>query len=151
MFRSSLANLSEKLSVERDDDCEHQAGSDSKITAKCFFALKRIGDGSVENCKGDIFGLTPSDIGSMLMQKREQKQSFNIKKQGLTEKARFGDFEHTYYDDTEGYSEDLLNYNMSGELMDDAMDSTGSLGKSSFLMMHPGLASQLSPQSQYYA
>lgn len=71
MFRSSLANLSDKLGVERDDDCEHQAGSDSKITARCFFALKQIGDGSTENCKGDIFGLTPSDIGSMLMQKRE--------------------------------------------------------------------------------
>jgi len=61
MFRSSLAILSERLGVYRDDDCEHQAGSDSKITAKCFFELKKYGD-FIEACKGDIFGLSKSDI-----------------------------------------------------------------------------------------
>jgi DNA polymerase III epsilon subunit-like protein len=89
MFRSSLASLCERLGVQREDDCEHQAGSDSKITAKCFFELKKLGDGSVEQCKGDIFGLTPSDIGNMLMQKREQKSTFNIKKQGLANHNQF--------------------------------------------------------------
>ena len=41
-FRGGLTSLSEILGVERDDDCEHQAGSDSKITAKCFNELKKI-------------------------------------------------------------------------------------------------------------
>lgn len=39
VYRGSLATLSERLGVVRDDDCEHQAGSDSKITAKCFMEL----------------------------------------------------------------------------------------------------------------
>jgi len=43
-FKSSLACLSDMLQVSRDDNCEHQAGSDSKITAKCFFALQELGD-----------------------------------------------------------------------------------------------------------
>jgi CCR4-NOT transcription complex subunit 7/8 len=60
IYRGSLAALSEKLSVYRDDECAHQAGSDSKITAKCFFALQKIGDGSIEACKGDIYGLNQS-------------------------------------------------------------------------------------------
>lgn len=60
IFRSGLASLSEKLGVSRDDDCQHQAGSDSKITARCFFELLEKGDGSVEACKGDIFGLNES-------------------------------------------------------------------------------------------
>ena len=44
MFRGSLSSLSDRLGVFRDDNCEHQAGSDSKITAKCFIELKRICD-----------------------------------------------------------------------------------------------------------
>ncbi len=60
LFRSGLATLSEQLGVTRDDDCQHQAGSDSKITARCFFELLNRGDGSVEACKGDIFGLNES-------------------------------------------------------------------------------------------
>ena len=43
-FRSSLYNLSQCLEVDRDDDAEHQAGSDSKVTAKCFFKLKEEDD-----------------------------------------------------------------------------------------------------------
>lgn len=50
LFRGSLASLSERLGVYRDDDCEHQAGSDSKITAKCFFELKKLGNNLISNC-----------------------------------------------------------------------------------------------------
>ena len=90
------------------------------------------------------------------MQKREQKATFNIKKQGLAELNRFIMnnellYESTYYDETEGYSEDLLSYNMGTDLTDEVIDSTGSLGKTSYLMMHPGLASQLSSASPYYS
>ena len=60
IFRSGLAALSEMLEVYRDDDCKHQAGSDSKITSKCFFALLKRGDGSIDACKGYIFGLDES-------------------------------------------------------------------------------------------
>ena len=60
IYRGSLSALCEKLGVYREDDCAHQAGSDSKITAKSFFALLKIGDGSIEACKGDIYGLTQS-------------------------------------------------------------------------------------------
>lgn len=62
MFRGSLASLSDRLGVYRDDDCEHQAGSDSKITAKCFFELKKFGDNCIEACKGEIFGINRSDV-----------------------------------------------------------------------------------------
>lgn len=56
IYRGSLTSLCEKLQVDREDNCQHQAGSDSKVTAKCFFALKNQCDGSVEACKGNIFG-----------------------------------------------------------------------------------------------
>ena len=62
LFRGSLSSLSDRLAVYRDDDCEHQAGSDSKITAKCFLELKKYGDNCVETCKGDIYGMSKSDI-----------------------------------------------------------------------------------------
>lgn len=70
MFRGSLASLSDRLGVYRDDDCEHQAGSDSKITAKCFFELKKLGDNCIDACKGEIFGINRSDvvIGSTMNQ-----------------------------------------------------------------------------------
>jgi hypothetical protein len=47
MSRGSLTSLSDRLGVYRDDNCEHQAGSDSKITAKCFFELKRISESAI--------------------------------------------------------------------------------------------------------
>jgi hypothetical protein len=62
IFRGSLATLSEKLGVSRDDDCEHQAGSDSKITAKCFFKLKEYFSTYIDNCKGEIFGISGTGI-----------------------------------------------------------------------------------------
>lgn len=40
MFRSSLSALSDKLGVLRDDNQQHQAGSDSKLTSRCFYQLK---------------------------------------------------------------------------------------------------------------
>lgn len=61
MYRGSLAHLSERLNVVRDDSCEHQAGSDSKITAKCFIELQKM---STKQCNmilashGEIFGLS---------------------------------------------------------------------------------------------
>ena len=57
MYRGSLAYLCDRLGVTRDDDNEHQAGSDSRITAKCFFELKKSIDGDIDSCKGDIYGL----------------------------------------------------------------------------------------------
>ena len=38
-FRGGLSKLSCSLGVTRDDQNEHQAGSDSKLTARCLFAL----------------------------------------------------------------------------------------------------------------
>ena len=40
-FRGSLGSLSERLGVIRDDKCEHQAGSDSRLTSKCFFQIMK--------------------------------------------------------------------------------------------------------------
>jgi hypothetical protein len=56
-FRGGLTSLSEKLDVIRDDNCEHQAGSDSKITAKCFIELYKINKGVVLSCVGEIYGI----------------------------------------------------------------------------------------------
>ena len=42
-----------------------------------------------------------------------------------------------YFEETEGFSNDLLNYDLAGDLMDEALNSNDSLGKSSFLMMQP--------------
>jgi CCR4-NOT transcription complex subunit 7/8 len=63
LFRGSLASLSERLGVYRDDECEHQAGSDSKITAKCFNELRKLGPVILSYCKGEIFGLSKHGIG----------------------------------------------------------------------------------------
>jgi hypothetical protein len=57
LFRGSLLSLSERLGVYRDDNCEHQAGSDSKITAKCFFELKKLANNLIPYCRGEIYGL----------------------------------------------------------------------------------------------
>jgi len=38
-FRGGLSKLACSLGVTRDDQIEHQAGSDSKLTARCLFAL----------------------------------------------------------------------------------------------------------------
>ena len=40
----SLSKISQALNVERDDFCEHQAGSDSKLTAKALFAFLKHGE-----------------------------------------------------------------------------------------------------------
>jgi len=40
-FRGGLSKLAYSLDVTRDDLNEHQAGSDSKLTAHCLFALKQ--------------------------------------------------------------------------------------------------------------
>jgi hypothetical protein len=40
-FRGSLGSLSERLGVIRDDKFEHQAGSDSRLTSKCFFQIMK--------------------------------------------------------------------------------------------------------------
>lgn len=64
IFRGGLTTLSDKLGVYRDDDCEHQAGSDSKITAKCFFELKKFSESCVEACKGEIYGINRTDIST---------------------------------------------------------------------------------------
>jgi hypothetical protein len=58
--------LSERLGVYRDDACEHQAGSDSKITAKCFFELKKGGQELLKGCQGEIYGLSNVDKGSFI-------------------------------------------------------------------------------------
>jgi CCR4-NOT transcription complex subunit 7/8 len=65
-YRGGLASLCENLGVYREDDCAHQAGSDSKITAKAFFALKKFGEASIESCKGDIYGLSKTDKNTFL-------------------------------------------------------------------------------------
>lgn len=56
-FKSSLAVLSERLGVKRDDTCEHQAGSDSKMTARCFFELFKADKGLLHSCMGEIYGI----------------------------------------------------------------------------------------------
>lgn len=48
LIRGSLASLCGRLGVIRDDNCEHQAGSDSKITAKCFIELKKIANNLIK-------------------------------------------------------------------------------------------------------
>jgi DNA polymerase III epsilon subunit-like protein len=61
MYRGSLAALCERLGVVRDDKCEHQAGSDSKITSKCFIELQKMSTKScnvVLGAHGEIFGLS---------------------------------------------------------------------------------------------
>jgi len=60
-FTRSLSSLSQMLSVKRDDNNEHQAGSDSKITARCFFELKLKDEKTVDACNGEIFGLGRTD------------------------------------------------------------------------------------------
>jgi hypothetical protein len=60
-FRSSLLALSEKLEVTRDDNCEHQAGSDSKITAKCFIEMMKQDEKILHNISGDILGFSRSN------------------------------------------------------------------------------------------
>jgi len=57
IFRGSLFSLSERLGVYRDDNCEHQAGSDSKITSKCLSQLKKLGESLIYSCKNEIYGL----------------------------------------------------------------------------------------------
>jgi hypothetical protein len=61
MYRGSLAALCERLGVTRDDKCEHQAGSDSKITAKCFIELRKLSTKQfnvIVGSHGEIFGLS---------------------------------------------------------------------------------------------
>ena len=38
-LRGGLNKLASALDVVRDDNNEHQAGSDSKLTARCLFAI----------------------------------------------------------------------------------------------------------------
>lgn len=66
-FRQSLQNLASLLGVKRDDNCEHQAGSDSKITAKCFFELKKKDSTLLSKIHGDILGFTRSANDHMVM------------------------------------------------------------------------------------
>lgn len=127
-FRSSLQALADKLHVTRDDDCEHQAGSDSKITAKCFFELKKQFEANVENCKGEIFGINRNDPPLALgngsfkdpkgnesnKNKKFQKKNMNMNmnKANEMEQTAFmhqNDFDHDYdeindhiYDDENG-------------------------------------------------
>lgn len=63
-FRGSLQYLAEKLGVSRDDNCEHQAGSDSKITAKCFFELKKADPKALQIFNGEVYGLSRSESNS---------------------------------------------------------------------------------------
>jgi DNA polymerase III epsilon subunit-like protein len=53
--RGSLNKLADQLGVTRDNGTqEHTAGSDSKLTAKCFFALKNREE-VVDECENIIF------------------------------------------------------------------------------------------------
>jgi hypothetical protein len=59
--RGSLAALSGLLGVKRDDGCEHQAGSDSKITAKCLHSMNKAatkGFNILASGHCEIFGLS---------------------------------------------------------------------------------------------
>jgi len=56
-LQGGLAKLAYSLCVSRDDDCEHQAGSDSKLTARCFFALRKEYETSLEDTKGQVYPL----------------------------------------------------------------------------------------------
>ncbi len=61
-YKSSLYNLSMILQVLRDDSAEHQAGSDSKLTARCFFELKKQDETLLDSYHGEIYGLSGVDI-----------------------------------------------------------------------------------------
>jgi DNA polymerase III epsilon subunit-like protein len=53
--RGSLNKLAEELGVMRDRGTQqHTAGSDSKLTARCFFALKNKEE-VVDECENIIF------------------------------------------------------------------------------------------------
>jgi len=55
--RGSLNRLAEQLGVRRDEgSLEHTAGSDSKLTARCFFALKNRTE-VMEECENIIYNL----------------------------------------------------------------------------------------------
>jgi CCR4-NOT transcription complex subunit 7/8 len=77
MYRGSLAALSERLNVIRDDKCEHQAGSDSKITAKCFIELQKM---STKSCNmilashGEIYGLSRSKKSPQILIKEKAQR-----------------------------------------------------------------------------
>ena len=70
-FKGSLSALSEKLGVTRDDNCEHQAGSDSKITSRCFIELLKYCKSYLESYSGEIYGIN-STCDSHIMSLKEK-------------------------------------------------------------------------------
>ena len=59
-FRGGLSRLACSLDVTRDDKKEHQAGSDSKLTARCLFALKQELDSEdqISECLNEVFNIS---------------------------------------------------------------------------------------------
>lgn len=94
MYRGSLSYLCDRLGVTREDETEHQAGSDSRITAKCFHELKKSIEGDIECCKGEIYGLT-----------RQQQPLTTNQKQKIQQKSKFQATPHFDEDDAIEYEE----------------------------------------------
>jgi len=56
-FRGGLNKLAYSLGVTRADQNEHQAGSDSKLTAQCLFALKNELKPNVAQWINEVFNI----------------------------------------------------------------------------------------------
>ena len=59
-LRGGLNKLASALDVARDDNNEHQAGSDSKLTARCLFAImQEFGqDTHLEQFINEVFNIS---------------------------------------------------------------------------------------------
>ena len=135
LFRISLSSLSDRLQVYRDDDCEHQAGSDSKITAKCFFELKKFGETYLEQYKGEIFGIGKNDSslsndpymggsryvtnGKHLLNQQDNKQQLQKKDQGPTYLGGNDAYEYDNQFDAEDEYEDEQNIDFALNIQDE--------------------------------
>ena len=67
------------MGVERDDFCEHQAGSDSKITAKCFVELKKQGIEVLHFGHREIYGLSKTNKNIIINNVEEKGEITNKK------------------------------------------------------------------------
>lgn len=153
-FRGSLTSLSDRLGVFRDDDCEHQAGSDSKITAKCFFELKRICEDVINQSQGQIFGLSKSilDIPEVRGQRKNLSSfdsttasNFIINSQFPQPSTLNSGFEN-FLVDPEAFEDEPNDFDLYPH--DESLEIGASYSepqKHTYLMIHPGLAAQLNP------
>ncbi|CDW87263.1 caf1 family [Stylonychia lemnae] len=142
VFRGSLFSLSERLGVYRDDNCEHQAGSDSKITAKCFFQLKNIGESLISGCKSEIFGLNQGFNDQFSKIQNQLNNGVKLRDQLFNQEIPENDFDQ-FLVDQEIYDEDyeIEQYESTNQSFQNFQDQQKA--SPNYLTMHPGLAAQL--------